>query len=150
MALNSRKKFRIKKKPEKPLKKNCRSRRQTEEIMYSYASRDISEFAAAMQALAVEYPGATVETDLNYDGCYYESDTPACQLILVHHTTVDEEYEKALKRYKADLKRYNEWYKLNKDNIEKELALREEEKKEALRCKAKSLRNKADRIEKSL
>lgn len=123
--------MRIRKKPEKPNKKDYRGRSHYETIHSGCDSID----PAVLQEYIddkLKHDGVTdcyLELSLDDNHCYYESDTPSPIIELIWHTTADYEYELALRDYQSKLNSYKRWYSKNKLAIEAELKRRNDRSK---------------------
>jgi len=146
----ARKKFRIKKKPVAPKKANYRGRSRSKKIMGSYDSDKIGTFIANLLKHQEDYPDATVEMDLDYGGCYYESDTPSACLKLNYVECADIAYNAAVARHKQENEKYKAWFKENEAAIKQELELRTTEEKERVLKKATRLEKEAAKLRKNV
>jgi len=88
-----------------------------------------------------EDPNAIVDIDVDYSGCCYEGDTPNAFLQIFARESGQGRYEAALEKYNKAKKKYDEWYKENKEEIEAELKRRRQDERE------KDLKAQAKRIE---
>lgn len=94
-------------KPEKPTKIKKKKRRKD---LWSYIS-------LALQNIVNDVPlNATLVCE--YDDIYFEYFSPE----------TDEEFSKRLSIYEEQLKKYNEWYEKNKENIKATLEFKERQK----------------------
>ena len=143
----ARKKFRIKKKPVAPKKSSYKGRRKTDEIIGAYDGRSVGELIKILEG----YDGNdTVEIELDYGYCLYESDTPSARLVIEYVQDANELYDQAVVRYKQKLAEYNKWYRDNKEAVKQELELREAEEKECNLKKATRLEKEAAKLRKNV
>jgi len=115
----------------------------TRELMGTY---DCSSVGDLIESLSAFPEDATVEVDLDYYGCYYESDTPSAKVTVSWYAFDEAKYKAKMAEYATKLASYEKWLSENSEQIEKELALRaEEERQKALR-EAARLEKKAEKL----
>lgn len=141
----TRKKFRIKKKPTKPRRASYKGITKSHEILGSYDSRTVGDLVKVLQDYKED---STIEVELDYGGCYHQSDEPSAVLKVSYVYNADDLYDQAVIQYQQKLSKYNEWYTENKDALKEEMDLRAtEETKKSLR-KATRLEAQAAKLRK--
>lgn len=146
----TRKKFRLKKEPVKPLLKDFHGQSHSDEAASIYEHIDPSKLVTLLEEAREKDPKAYLELELDETCCFYESDIPSAKLVLKWTSKPEVEHDKAMVRYKADLKKYNNWYFTNKANVKAELKIRETEAREAALRKADRLDRKARAFRKKI
>lgn len=141
----ARKKFRIKKKPSVPKQSSYRGRSKTIEV---YCDGTLGDFIQRLQTYEDMYRDVTIELELDYSSCYYESDHPSAKLEI---TFVEDDaalYKVAVEKYSVKLAVYNVWYEENKDALKEEMDLRAAEETEKCLREATRLEAQAAKLRK--
>jgi hypothetical protein len=139
----TRKKFRLKTKPVKPLLKNYRGRPHSVEMASEYETIDPNELVVRLEEARAIDPKARLELEMDSSHCYYESDSTTAKLMLNWRSPAKDELAKAMVKYEATLKIYEKWRGDNKVAIETELKHRKVEARRAALREAAKLEKKA-------
>lgn len=146
----TRNKFHLKTKPAKPLLKNYHGQSHTTKVAGTYEAIDPYKLVTLLEKAQESDPNACFEVRLDYEFCYYESDSPSARLVLKWRGSAQEQLDKAMILYEEKLTKYEVWYDNNKGAIGAELLLREKEAKVAALKKAVRLERKAKAIRKKV
>ena len=123
--------MKIREKPIKPKESDYEYYRKPEILFKrSLYEEPLKEVIEEFQKILLKDPDAKISSELDKTCIYYEGDSPSSATVITSSSSINEEYEKALKKYEKDLAKYNVWYAANKDAIEAEIKKRKVIEKE--------------------
>lgn len=141
--------MKLKTKPSKPSRNRYTD---SQEIVKIFDESDmpsnLNDFINELQNITIRYTNCTISINKDYDGCFYEGDSPSFEVQVRATIYGKDKYAEAVDKYNKKIADYTKWFEANKDAIEKELMQRALKQELAKQEKVQKLEKELEKLKK--